>query len=340
MKLDHYISQLLFRYDCVIVPNLGGFVTNYKPASINPVRDTFYPPSKGISFNKNLIHNDGLLANAISQENRIAYEKALTIIEEAVVKIQHDLKNRKKIAFDNVGVLFYDQDNRLQFEPSAQINYLLESYGLSSFQQFPIKRKTLEEKIKETPILTINQTHNTKKWLKAAAILIPLTALVIWIPTKYDLSSDLNYANLNPFKTTLPVYTERTALPVFEKVELPVVDETNNTITFIKNEKPIVITKTIEEPTAKVDSTYVKTQIQSLLSQGQNFHVIGGCFKKKENAENFVKELVNAGFNASIIGKRKGLFTVSYSNFYSRKEAVEGLVLAKNHNPKAWILQQ
>jgi hypothetical protein len=37
MKLDHYISQLLFRYDCVIVPNLGGFVTNYKPATINPV---------------------------------------------------------------------------------------------------------------------------------------------------------------------------------------------------------------------------------------------------------------------------------------------------------------
>lgn len=333
MKLDHYISQLLFRYDCVIVPNLGGFVTNYKPASINPVRDTFYPPSKGISFNKNLIHNDGLLANAISQENGIAYEKALTIIEEAVAKIQHDLKNRKKIAFDNVGVLFYDQDNRLQFEPSAQVNYLLESYGLSSFQQFPVKRKTLEDKIKETPVLPIAGSSKTKKWIAAAAVIVPLAILTIWIPTKYDLSSDLNYANLNPFKTVLPVYTERTALPVFEKIDVPTVDETNNTVTFIKNETPIVIKKTMEESVTKIDSTFVKTSIKSF-----NFHVIGGCFSKKVNAEKFVKELINAGFNASIIGKRKGLFTVSYSGFSSRQEAVEGLALAKNHNSKAWIL--
>lgn len=334
MKLDHYISQLLFRYDCVIVPNLGGFVTNYKPANIHPIKNTFYPPSKGISFNKNLIHNDGLLANAISLEKGILYEKALSIINEAVIKIHHDLKNRKKIAFDNVGVLFYDQENRLQFEPSAHVNYLLESYGLSSFQQFPIKRKTLEDQLKETPILTINQPQHTKKWLRAAAILIPLTALVIWIPTKYDLSSDLSYANLNPFKSeALSLYTERTTLPVFEKVETPTIDETNNTITFIKNETPIVIVKTIEESAVKVDSTFVKTQVQSL-----NFHIIGGCFAEKCNAEKFVQELVSAGFNASIIGKRKGLFTVSYSSFASRKEAVEGLALAKNHNSKAWIL--
>ena len=94
MKLDHYISKLLFRYDCVIVPNLGGFVTNYKPANIHPIKNTFYPPSKGISFNKNLIHNDGLLANAISQENGISYEKALSIIEQGVAKIQQDLKHQ------------------------------------------------------------------------------------------------------------------------------------------------------------------------------------------------------------------------------------------------------
>lgn len=336
MKIDHYISKLLFRYDCVIVPNLGGFVTNYKPASIHPIKNTFYPPSKGISFNKNLVHNDGLLANAISQECEITYEKALNIIEQTVVQIQHDLKSRQKVVFDAVGVLFYDQDNRLQFEPSTDVNYLLESYGLSSFQQYPIKRKTLEEKIKETPILPINQTATSKKWLKAAAILLPLATLAIWFPTKYDLSSDLNYANLNPFKeAALPVYTERTALPVFEKVEQPTVDEANHTVTFIKNETPIVIAKTTVEPTVKVDSTYVKTKVQTL-----NYHIVGGCFAERVNAENFVKELVNAGFNASIIGKRKGLFAVSYSNFATRKEAVKGLAMAKNHNSKAWILHQ
>jgi len=335
MKLDHYISQLLFRYDCVIVPNLGGFVTNYKPASINPVKDTFYPPSKGISFNKNLSHNDGLLANAISQANGITYEKALKIIEEAVFTIQQELKNRNKVAFENVGVLFYDHENRLQFEPSATVNYLLESYGLSSFQQFPVKRKTLEDRIKETPVLPISGSKNTKKWMAAAAVFIPLAFLTVWIPTKYDIGTELNYANLNPFKTALPVYTERTtALPTFKKVVAPTVDETNQTIQFIATEKPIVVTQTIAEETAKVDSTYVETQKEEL-----NYHIIGGCFAEKQNAQNFVNELVNAGFSASIIGKRKGLFAVSYSSFSSKSQAVEGLAKAKNHNRKAWLLE-
>lgn len=334
MKLDHYISQLLFRYDCVIVPNLGGFVTNYKPASINPVKDTFYPPSKGISFNKNLSHNDGLLANAISQDNNISYEKALKIIEEAVFTIQQELKNRKKVAFENVGILFYDHENRLQFEPSATVNYLLESYGLSSFQQFPVKRKTLEDKIKETPVLPISGSKNTKKWIAAAAVFIPLAFLTIWIPTKFDIGSELNYANLNPFKTVAPVYTERTsALPTIKKVVTPTVDENTQTIQFIANEKPIVITQATAEETAKVDSTYVETK-----KLKANFHVVGGCFAEKQNAQKFVQELINAGFEASIIGKRKGLFTVSYSGFSTRQEAVEGLAKVKNHNKKAWIL--
>ncbi|KAB2859685.1 MAG: SPOR domain-containing protein [Flavobacteriales bacterium] len=334
MKLDHYISQLLFRYDCVIVPNLGGFVTNYKPASINPVKDTFYPPSKGISFNKNLSHNDGLLANAISQDNDISYEKVLKIIEEAVFTIQQELKNRKKVAFENVGVLFYDHENRLQFEPSATVNYLLESYGLSSFQQFPVKRKTLEDKIKETPVLPISGSKNTKKWIAAAAVFIPLAFLTIWIPTKFDIGSELNYANLNPFKTATPVYTERaSALPTIKKSVTPTVDENTQTIQFIANEKPIVITQPTVEETAKVDSTYVETK-----QQKANFHVVGGCFAEKQNAQKFVQELINAGFEASIIGKRKGLFTVSYSGFSTRQEAVEGLAKVKNHNKKAWIL--
>ena len=73
MKLEQYISKLLYQYDCVIVPGLGGFVANYKSATIQPVQNTFSPPSKGISFNKNLNNNDGLLANFIAQEETVSF---------------------------------------------------------------------------------------------------------------------------------------------------------------------------------------------------------------------------------------------------------------------------
>ncbi|MFN2430356.1 MAG: hypothetical protein ABR574_10085, partial [Cryomorphaceae bacterium] len=36
--LDQYINELLYDYDCVILPQLGGFVTNYKPAQIDEAK--------------------------------------------------------------------------------------------------------------------------------------------------------------------------------------------------------------------------------------------------------------------------------------------------------------
>jgi hypothetical protein len=38
MKIEQYISELLYKYDCVIVPGLGGFVANYKSATIQPIQ--------------------------------------------------------------------------------------------------------------------------------------------------------------------------------------------------------------------------------------------------------------------------------------------------------------
>tara|TARA_R110001592_G_scaffold344988_1_gene636617 strand:- start:2357 stop:3394 length:1038 start_codon:yes stop_codon:yes gene_type:complete len=345
MKLDQHISQLLFQYDCVIVPNLGGFVANYKPASIQPIKNTFYPPSKGISFNKNLQNNDGLLVNAVSKANNSTYEEAQKIVDEAVLAMKTTLKAKKKLAIENVGVLFYDNENRIQFEPSTDVNYLLESFGLSSFQQFPIKHETIEEKIvktvKETPVIALHQKKNSKKWIAAAIITIPLAFFAFWLPTKYDLGADLNYANLNPFKTlTAPVYVARTTPPVFKdlvkddvKSTIESVNENNPTasVSFLKEEEPIIV---------KMEETAIDTTRVEIPKVKLKFHIVGGCFSEERNAKKLVRKLNKAGFEAWIIGKRKGLYAVSYNSFETRGEAVDALASAQNHNSKAWILEQ
>ncbi len=50
----HYISELLFLHDCVIVPEFGGFVGNRKPAQLNKTTGGLTPPSKQVLFNTNL----------------------------------------------------------------------------------------------------------------------------------------------------------------------------------------------------------------------------------------------------------------------------------------------
>ena len=75
-KFIEYISDLLFLHDCVIIPDFGGFICNYKSAYIDDESGLICPPSKDILFNRNLTHNDGLLVSWIAGKENISYEKA------------------------------------------------------------------------------------------------------------------------------------------------------------------------------------------------------------------------------------------------------------------------
>ena len=348
MALDTYISELLYKYDCVIIPALGGFVANYQSAKINDLQNTFYPPSKSISFNKNLVNNDGLLANHIAQKENVSYPNACKRMEQEVAGINASLKNKKRVVLKDVGTLFLDAENRLQFEPAENINYLLDAYGLTIFQKQPIKRATLEEKItkefkdRTAPLVAVaEEKKSSKKWMVAAAITIPLAFFAIWIPSKYDLGTNLNYANLNPFTPDAKaVYSpatknnsaaeEKTSLNIKEQIALA---SKEAYYTEVKLDNVSMVVKLKETPVAEAVSTYVATSKQSL-----HYHIVGGCFSSKVNAKKMVRRLKKEGFEASIIGKRKGLWTVSYSSFATRKEAVQFLAEAKSHNDKAWVL--
>ena len=59
MQLETYISDLLYRYECVSVPGFGAFLTQRVSAKINDTTNTFYPPKKTVSFNEQIQKNDG-----------------------------------------------------------------------------------------------------------------------------------------------------------------------------------------------------------------------------------------------------------------------------------------
>lgn len=351
MKIEHYISELLYQYDCVIVPGLGGFVANYKSATIQPIQNTFAPPSKSLSFNKNLNNNDGLLANLIAQKEGLNFEDALKLIEENVVAINKSLKQKNTVPLSGIGILFLDAENRLQFEPENTTNYLLESFGLPVYQKQPIKRATIEEKItKKFVDRTVShvaagnvEKKKSKKWMYSAALVL-LAFGAGFMTNNSNLSGDLNYANLNPFTpnkkavyTPQPygsTHTETEKIDIKEQLLSAGEDEYFIEINLDETENPIVV-QLKEKPIAEPVSTYVAETKKAL-----QYHIIGGCFSEKKNARIMVRKLKKQGFDAFIVGKRKGLWTVSYNSFVTRKEAVNALESAQAHNNKAWILNQ
>ena len=138
MTVEKYINELLYRYDCVIVPNFGGFITNKIGAKVNSFTHTFHPPTKQISFNTHLRQNDGLVVSYIAAVENISFEKAIAKINASVTSWNESLKNGA-VVFENIGALAFNEEKKLIFEPQKEHNFLTNSFGLSTVSSPAIK---------------------------------------------------------------------------------------------------------------------------------------------------------------------------------------------------------
>ena len=138
MNLDKYIEDLLYRNECVVIPNFGAFITSVNSANLNN-EGVFTPPSKSISFNKKIKKNDGVLANYIAELNNISFDEAMKLIKLNVSNFNNDILNKKDIVFSKVGIISI-KEGLTEFTSYTNINYLKDSFGLSSVSSSFIKR--------------------------------------------------------------------------------------------------------------------------------------------------------------------------------------------------------
>jgi hypothetical protein len=170
MTLTNYINDLLYRYDCVIVPDFGGFVTNAISARVNPFSHTFYPPSKQITFNSHLTNNDGLLANHIASSENISFKKANQKIADTVKSWNFQLQT-ESVVIGKVGSLSLNNEQQITFEPNTVTNYLTETFGMSALSSPVIKRlEYIDQGEKLAPVVFQKKSTGFIKYAAAAAI--------------------------------------------------------------------------------------------------------------------------------------------------------------------------
>ncbi len=140
-ELTPYIKQLLYRNDCVIIPNFGGIMAQYASAQVHPIQNIFSPPHKTLAFNKSLIHNDGLLVSEIVRYTSVSYDAATIAIHQYVRKLEHDLSGKGQAVITGVGKFYYDIEHNLLFESSEENNYLTNAFGFDRFVAKPVMRR-------------------------------------------------------------------------------------------------------------------------------------------------------------------------------------------------------
>ena len=163
MKIAKYVGELLFDYECVVIPGLGGFIAEDKPVSINKVTDKFSPPFRKIHFNIHLRANDGLLVNYVAQQEQIGYKTAKQKVDKFVFLCHNALNEGKKINFKSIGSISYDKDRNILFYQDGRINYNSNSFGLGSLVSPSIRRVTDEEKVKKVVKSAIDKSKQRTK---------------------------------------------------------------------------------------------------------------------------------------------------------------------------------
>jgi len=317
MKIETYIAQLLYRYQCVTVPGFGAFLTEIQSAKLNESTNSFFPPKKIVSFNSQIKNNDGLLANHISHTEKTSYGFAVSAIAFEILNWKKELEENGVLKLKNIGEIRLNSDNNLVFSPNNQNNYLSSSFGLSPFVSPMVKREIFEKQIqeieqKETIELYQNEEGKSSgSYLKYAAILV--LALGITGSIGYPL-----YENQIVKETHI---VERT---VQKKVENKIQEATF----FIQNPLPAV--------TLSVDTAKTEEAEKNALP----YHIIAGAFRSEQNAKKAYNQLIKNGYEARMLGENKhGLFPVLYGSYATMIEAEKAQrEIRKAENPDAWIL--
>lgn len=397
VRPDQYICELLFTNDCVIIPGLGGFVSNTRSTFLNPSQHTFTPPSKKVAFNSSLRTNDGLLAHYISQEENITYHEANEVISAYVDDVFRKLALGEQISIDEVGTLSMDLERNLQFEPEQNANFLLSSFGMTSLHSPAIKREdTPMEVVKgdkqpgRTPVKRKTKLWKIIELVPAAAVL----AIMIFNPrVVHTLNNNLGNIISVPAPKEINV-DERTEIKKDEKTTIEIPSENNIETTTVVNEsnndsfnqKMIEETakalqdafdRDVEEKTRKIlagESSVATTNsvneinkvvvrpVHTEVTQPINinksensstseinssvtlkkFHVIGGVFSIKDNANNYIKKAQADGYPAVIAGKNKrGYWVVSLASANSENELQSELQnIQASYEKNAWVYKK
>lgn len=331
MNIEKYIPELLHEHDCVIIPGFGGFIGNYLHARIHPQNHTFLPPSKALLFNVNLTHNDGLLASRITRKENISYEEAMDGIHRMVDTWNSHLRDDHFLEIEMIGRLTRNNEGNLQFEQDNSLNFLPDSFGLSSFVSPAIRRITVQEKIDKKITQYVEAPAAKRRLIPAPLKWAAILALPI------GLSAYMGFTHLNTIKNLKVSYSG-----LFYSAPAPSSAKAPAGSIYLIPKKPNLPVRPSVQTSNPAQTQQVKETPETVPSSGETkpFSVIVGAFRLHENADKLVSDLRQKGFDAQIIDTTKtGLFRVSIGNTADREKALQLLASVRTGEfSAAWLL--
>ena len=301
-NLAQYIEELIIRHECVIVPNLGGFITYCDKAIVR--NNMFYAPTERIRFNSLLTYHDGLLAEAYMRDRNIGYSEALNAITTEVEQIKKSLNSGNTVLFGRIGALSLSAENNITLLNSNP-KFLPENIGLPVVH---LKRLASAE---PTNTITINIPQTSTNALRYVASIAIIFLLTLFIPNQTDNNTQRASISFDSLRSIKSIeYSE-------ESVE--------NSDESVENNSQIL------NPQSSLEDN----------SSLNKYHLIIASLTSREDAEEYIANHTQFDCKQLQIIESKGKYRISAAGFNKYKDALQYMDSIRNDVPiaqKAWIM--
>ena len=358
IELNRHIEILLLSSDCVIVPDLGGFMTHHVDARYDDEDNMFVPPLRTLGFNPQLTMNDSLLAQSYIEAYDINYPEAIRRIEAEVTELKQQLYNDGFYEMTGIGVLSLNEDRHIVFEPCEAGLLTPSLYGLGAFEMLPLDEKTNSQIVQvatQVPLTNNDSTQSIRtttkdgekaiivkmSWLRNAAIAAAIIIFLLFTPTIINnIGTETQQPSMSevdllplPNKTVEPKKLDTSAVNIkHDSIETPAVEENVSSADTTKIEsantnalKAEAIAKTTPEPITEKETGYCLVLASQVAQQG---------------AENLVSQMKQHGYEDTRININKNVRRVIYGHYPSQDAAYQALNKLRNSSSdfdEAWV---
>lgn len=362
--VNEYLKKLLYQYDCVVVPELGAFLTHYQPAAFTEASGLYLPPRKRVAFNEALRFDDGILANYIMLHEPLTREGAQRHISQFVSDLRKQVETAGRFEIESIGTFTYNAENRLQFDPSFRHNFFGEAFGMSAVSTQLLNRKPqVEPALEAVPVTTLGPVlvreddttltpyRPARTYWRAAAIALLVGSLGVFsyfsvLNPGQPFQSSLSPADLIRIPASvLDRFTTKATEKITPKTA-PVPAKEVKPKTAVLNEPATVqaATETPAQPATVTPSETVTVSPEAVpVEKAVNkeivaaakpvrtepyYTIIAGSFTSKRNALRLKRQLRKAGYTDAfvIVPARKGqLYKVAAAGSADRNEAIANM---------------
>lgn len=342
IELERHIEILLLSNDCVIVPELGGFMAHHVCARYSEDEALFLPPLRTLGFNPQLKINDSLLAQSYVEAYDISYPEALQRIEGEVEELKMRLQAEGSYELNDIGTLSLNEEGHYEFTPCEAGILSPALYGLGSFEIQPLQ-KAATPVIQEEPLEAEEPT----------AKIFGMTPLE---PSEEEEEDDVVRIKFSWIRNTVAIAAILLAVFILAlpsgKTEMMTrtISNINSNILFgmmskdTNTSKIEVKKEDIVKAPVKVDTILRKDTMQMVQkaepdSVKKGYCIVLASYVSKQNAQGFVEHLKAKGLDSAEVYIHHDVRRVIYGNYPTQSAAYSALHAIHQHKElaEAWV---